>query len=98
MCKGARRCDDLQLRQVFPKELSAIEHPSSADVEEARSLLGSSSLPVIAKIEHPVGVKAADEIAASADAVIVGRGDLALSLDWVELPAGEADGLVSLES
>ena len=34
MCKGARRCDDLQLRQVFPKELSAIEHPSSADVEE----------------------------------------------------------------
>src|SRR5205814_7385093 len=34
MGKGARGCDDIQLRQVLPKELSAIEHPSSADVEE----------------------------------------------------------------
>lgn len=61
---------------------------SPEDVAETRDILRASGrlIPVIAKIEHPPGVAAAAAIAASADAVIIGRGDLALTLDWVELP------------
>lgn len=62
---------------------------SAEDVAKARSVLerAGRSLPVVAKIEHGYGVQRATAIAEAADAVIVGRGDLALALPWVELPA-----------
>lgn len=78
------------IEQTDAFDAVAISFVSSAsEIIETRRLLGRSATPVsvIAKIEHPRGVAAADEISKHADAVIIGRGDLALALDWVELPA-----------
>ena len=62
---------------------------SEADISQARKVLSSnsSSLPVIAKVETAIGVDNLSEICASADAVMAARGDLALAVPWVELPA-----------
>ncbi len=46
-----------------------------------------STIEVMAKIETTMGVDNIDEIAAVADSVMAARGDLALAMDWIELPA-----------
>lgn len=66
---------------------------SAADVAEARSALAGRDIPVIAKIETARGVANIEEICAAADMVMAARGDLALSIPWVDLP--EAVGLIA---
>lgn len=60
----------------------------SDDVKLARDTLAAfgKELPIAAKIETQLGVDSADEIAEIADVVIAGRGDLALTADWLDLP------------
>jgi pyruvate kinase len=62
---------------------------SEADVAQARNVLSSyaSSLPIIAKVETAVGIDNLTEICNAADIVMAARGDLALAVPWVELPA-----------
>ncbi len=57
------------------------------DVEMARKMLQEegSMLPIIAKVETQKGVENIKEIAMSADAIMVARGDLALYVPWYEL-------------
>ena len=43
-------------------------------------------IPIVAKIETHLGVQNTEEICDHADVVMVGRGDLALYMDWRELP------------
>jgi pyruvate kinase len=67
-----------------------ISFVESADtVREARALMaasaaGSTVLPVIAKVETRAGAAAVREIAACADAVLLGRGDLLLDCGPLE--------------
>ena len=44
-------------------------------------------IPIIAKMEVPVAIEHAREIAASVDAMMVARGDLGVELDLAEVPA-----------
>lgn len=62
---------------------------SAEDIAKVQELMYSSdkALPVIAKIETPEGMKNVKEITLKADLVMAARGDLALNLDWKELPA-----------
>jgi pyruvate kinase len=53
-------------------------------VEEVRKTTG---LPVISKIETAAGLEKLPSIAGASDYVMAARGDLALTLPWVELPA-----------
>ncbi|GAA3794156.1 hypothetical protein GCM10022226_11850 [Sphaerisporangium flaviroseum] len=59
---------------------------SAQDVVEARELLNGRDITVIAKIETALGVANIREICAVADMVMAARGDLALSIPWVDLP------------
>ncbi|WP_281892651.1 pyruvate kinase [Phytohabitans aurantiacus] len=61
----------------------------ASDLRRAREILSSSALPVelTAKIETSAGVENAAEISKEADMVMAARGDLALAVPWVELPA-----------
>jgi pyruvate kinase len=60
-----------------------------ADVAQAREILSAcgSALPIIAKVESAVGVDNIQEICRVSDGVMAARGDLALAIPWVELPA-----------
>lgn len=62
---------------------------SKADVLQARSLLEEKGrrMPIVAKIETSAGVSNIDEICQTADYVMAARGDLALAIPWIELPA-----------
>lgn len=59
-----------------------------ATVSAVRSLITKhgGNLPIIAKIETSSGIQNLDEIADSVDAIMAARGDLALTMDWLELP------------
>jgi pyruvate kinase len=60
---------------------------SSSDLAIAHEIMGARRLPVIAKIETARGVERIEEISRGADMVMAARGDLALSIPWVDLPA-----------
>lgn len=65
---------------------------SAADVRRARAAMDGASgrtgtLRVLAKIETRGALARLSEICAVSDGVIAARGDLALCLPWVELPA-----------
>jgi pyruvate kinase len=62
---------------------------SDADVVRVRQLMDKAGrkIPVIAKIETQVGVENIESICRVADCVMAARGDLALAIPWVELPA-----------
>jgi len=59
-----------------------------SDVDSVRSFLGkhNRSIEIISKIETLEGVENIEDICASTDAVMIGRGDLALSVPWVQMP------------
>jgi pyruvate kinase len=67
--------------------LSFVADPS--DVERARAMLADRPhpMPIIAKIETQAGLDNVDAICNVADAVLAARGDLALTIPWIELPA-----------
>lgn len=66
---------------------------SAEDVRRARAALtgipgpGGNPLAVVAKIETARGVAAARSVAAAADGVLLGRGDLLMDVGEVEFPA-----------
>jgi pyruvate kinase len=57
------------------------------DVSEAKRIIAEehSSMDVLAKIETQLGIDRIEGIAKEADALMAARGDLALTLPWVEL-------------
>jgi pyruvate kinase len=58
----------------------------AADVAELRSLLGPEGPPIMAKIETRGAVDDFDAICATADAVMIARGDLGVELPYEEVP------------
>jgi pyruvate kinase len=61
----------------------------AADMEDARAEMRKTGTvkKVCAKVETPAGIANIREIAKSADAVMIARGDLALTLPWTDMPA-----------
>jgi pyruvate kinase len=60
---------------------------SAADVRHARHVLGEAGPALIAKIETRAALVNLENVCAAADGVLAARGDLALCVPWVELPA-----------
>ncbi|HLJ30183.1 MAG TPA: pyruvate kinase [Candidatus Angelobacter sp.] len=56
-------------------------------IERLRSGMREACLPLIAKIETAEGLGNITSIVNAADAIMAGRGDLALAMPWEELPA-----------
>lgn len=61
----------------------------SSSIAEARKIMQDAGriLPVTAKIETAQGLNNLPSIVEEADLIIAARGDLALAIDWPELPA-----------
>ena len=59
---------------------------SADDVGQLRELLGDDGPPIVAKIETRLAVDDFDAICATADAVMVARGDLGVELPFEEVP------------
>src|SRR4029079_17192260 len=66
--------------------LSFVQGPD--DIAAARRMLDASKarIPIVAKIERPQAVERLEDILASADAVMVARGDLGLECPLEEIP------------
>jgi pyruvate kinase len=63
----------------------------AADVTTLRGLLGERPPPIVAKIETRAAVRDAASIIATADAVMVARGDLGVEADLEEIPVLQKD-------
>jgi pyruvate kinase len=61
---------------------------SAADVKAVRSMVKAAYRPLrtLAKIETASGVENINDICRAADMIMAARGDLALSIPWVDLP------------
>jgi pyruvate kinase len=57
-----------------------------ADISRVREVIGDAGVPVIAKIERPLGVENIDEILGVCGGVMVARGDLGLELPLEQVP------------
>lgn len=70
--------------------LSFVSSPT--DVMMARSILDEHgrAVPIVAKIESAAGIAAIDEICVHSDMIMAARGDLALTLPWIDLPGAVA--------
>jgi len=82
--------EDIKTAAMLEADYVAISFPRSAeDVQLARELLRSAGGQgdIVAKIERAEAVQAIEEILASADAVMVARGDLGVEIGDAELPA-----------
>lgn len=68
--------------------LSLVSCPS--DIIKVREILqeANSKIPIMAKIETVQGLQNLYPITEEVDFIIAARGDLALAMDWIELPAG----------
>ena len=66
---------------------------AAADIHEMRRLIKAygGNVPIIAKIEKHEAVTNIDEIVASADAVMVARGDLGVEIDLERVPLVQKD-------
>jgi pyruvate kinase len=64
---------------------------SPRDIEELRALLADAGrpLPIIAKIEKPQAMAAIEAIVATADAIMVARGDLGVEMDLPSVPVAQ---------
>jgi pyruvate kinase len=68
-------------------DLVAISFVRSAkDMELARSLLGGSKIPLIAKLERPEAIASLDELLGASDGIMVARGDLGVELPFEQVP------------
>ena len=56
------------------------------DVHYVRDLIGSKDIGIISKIENREGVNNFDEILEASDGVMIARGDLAVEIDYEEVP------------
>lgn len=59
---------------------------TAADVIGLRALMGTRSIPIVAKIETRSAVEDIDRILADAEAIMVARGDLGVELPMEEIP------------
>jgi pyruvate kinase len=59
---------------------------SAAHIKRLRKLLGKHPVGIVAKVETREALEHISEIVAAADAVMIGRGDLALEIDFAEVP------------
>jgi pyruvate kinase len=59
---------------------------SAADIDRARVVSGDDGPMLLAKIETPEAVEAVEEIVATADAVMVARGDLGIRCAYEDVP------------
>jgi pyruvate kinase len=59
---------------------------SAADVAQLRGLMGPRPLPIMAKIETGPAIGAYDDILATAEGIMVARGDLGVELPMEEIP------------
>lgn len=66
--------------------LSFVRRPQ--DIAIARKIISAanSQMSLIAKIEHPLGIKNLDQILEVADGIMVARGDLAVELSAADVP------------
>ena len=77
------------LERAFELEVDLIAQSfvrGPEDVRELRSLMGSRSLPIIAKIETRPAVEDVNGILEEADAIMIARGDLGVELPMEEIP------------
>jgi pyruvate kinase len=59
---------------------------SASDVDQLRALMGSRPLPIMAKIETGPAIAAYDDVLATAEGIMVARGDLGVELPMEEIP------------
>lgn len=57
------------------------------DIAELREIIGTASLPIIAKLERAEAIDALEPILAAADGVMVARGDLGVELPAEQIPS-----------
>ncbi len=74
------------LAMSFVRSASEIEVVRDLLQEKGKSLGHERPLPIIAKIEVPAAVHAAESIIAAADGVMVARGDLGVEMDLASVP------------
>lgn len=68
---------------------------SAADVEALRALMGDRRVPIVAKVENRLAVEEAESIAATAEGLMVARGDLGVEIPLEEVPVVQK-GLIRL--
>jgi pyruvate kinase len=81
---GEEDLDMLSYGESIGVDMVALSFVRTA--EDVTSVRSHTRLPLIAKIEKPEAVDAADEIIRSADCVMVARGDLGIELPIEEVP------------
>jgi pyruvate kinase len=59
---------------------------SAEDVRGLRSLMGGRPVPIVAKVENRAAVAQAHDIAQTADAIMIARGDLGVDVPLEEVP------------
>lgn len=59
---------------------------TGADIARLREMMGETPVPIIAKIERPLGVQNIDEILDECNGVMVARGDLGLEMPLERVP------------
>lgn len=85
--------DELDLAAIIDsEEFDAVAISFVGDAEDVDRVKGriskhQSNLLTVAKVETRLGIDNIQEIAGMADIILAGRGDLALTMPWVELPA-----------
>lgn len=79
--------EDLRFAAKAGIDLIAISFVRSADdIARARSLLGNTTTPVMAKLERPEALDALDSILAASDGIMVARGDLGVEMPFERVP------------
>jgi len=78
---------DLKYAARAEIDLIAISFVRSAeDIQRARSILGNTKTPVMAKLERPEALQALDSILLASDGVMVARGDLGVEMPFERVP------------
>lgn len=79
--------EDLAFAAKAGIDLIAISFVRSADdIQRARTLLGNTKTPVMAKLERPEALEALDSILAASDGIMVARGDLGVEMPFERVP------------
>jgi pyruvate kinase len=95
----------LNVPRLSEKDLQAIEYAKEKDVEflalsftrdasdvtNLKRRMGSGKQAIIAKIENQEGVWNASEILEEADALMIGRGDLGVEIEYQKVPLVQKD-------
>jgi pyruvate kinase len=82
--KDRRDLEYLSRSDIDIVAISFVRSPE--DLALARSLLGDSKLPVMAKLERPEALQNLDAILAASDGVMIARGDLGVEMSFERVP------------